>query len=363
MGSAKIGVEPRFDAVWPLNNEGLLGVNIGGKWGFIDETGKIVIKPQFDFMRPFNEGVAAVNIGGKPVSKEALYLGQGGEWGYIDKTGKIVVSIQLADASDFSEGLAAVKLLNKWCYIEKTGKIVIHPLFDFAGHFSEGLAGVIIEKKLGYIDKSGNMVIKPQFEWGHWFSEGLAAVNFGGKGKWGYINRKGKTVIQPRFDRADPFNKGWPLGGQAAVMIDGSHHRIDRTGAIADDWKYVIESKYSLQYYNPENIAYPSTGIVRGWLKIVPTEEGKEWEIQRRKEKGLPIKGFENYDHEMELEEVDCSAKRIRLLSSVFYDTRGNVIDSFSGKGEWDHVVPESIGEAIYESMCSKWQVPSDKAK
>jgi hypothetical protein len=44
-----------------------------GKYGYIDKTGKIVIKPQFDFAESFSEGLAWVSISGKD--------------GYINKTG------------------------------------------------------------------------------------------------------------------------------------------------------------------------------------------------------------------------------------------------------------------------------------
>ncbi len=55
---------------------GLFCVNVNGKYGYIDKTGKYVINPQFDYAGSFSEGLAVVEIGGK--------------WGYIDKTGKFI---------------------------------------------------------------------------------------------------------------------------------------------------------------------------------------------------------------------------------------------------------------------------------
>lgn len=55
---------------------GLFAVIQGGKCGYIDKTGKIIINPQFDMAMSFSEGLAIVRIGDK--------------YGYIDKTGKYV---------------------------------------------------------------------------------------------------------------------------------------------------------------------------------------------------------------------------------------------------------------------------------
>ncbi|MGL4375735.1 MAG: WG repeat-containing protein, partial [Microcoleaceae cyanobacterium] len=36
-----------------------------GKWGFIDKNGKVIVKPKYDEVRNFSEGLAAVKIGNK----------------------------------------------------------------------------------------------------------------------------------------------------------------------------------------------------------------------------------------------------------------------------------------------------------
>jgi hypothetical protein len=94
---------------------GLFRVQIGSKYGFIDKTGKIVIKPQFDdALLGFFEGLAEVQIGGK--------------WGYIDKSGNIVIKPQFDGTSGFQEGLAKVFIGGKEAgYIDKTGRYVWEP--------------------------------------------------------------------------------------------------------------------------------------------------------------------------------------------------------------------------------------------
>jgi hypothetical protein len=56
-------------------SEGLAAVQIGGKWGYIDKTGKIVIEPRtLNSAKDFHNGLAYI------VTKN-------GEHGYIDKAG------------------------------------------------------------------------------------------------------------------------------------------------------------------------------------------------------------------------------------------------------------------------------------
>ncbi len=61
-------------------NKTLFRIEQNGKVGFIDNTGKIIIKPQFDDGWGFDEGLAPIRVGR--------------EWGYIDETGKIIIKPQ-----------------------------------------------------------------------------------------------------------------------------------------------------------------------------------------------------------------------------------------------------------------------------
>ncbi len=72
-----------------------------------EQTGRVVINPQFDAALRFADGLAAVRIGEESA----------GKWGYIDKQGKMVVNAQFDSAEQFAEGLAAVRNGDKWGYI------------------------------------------------------------------------------------------------------------------------------------------------------------------------------------------------------------------------------------------------------
>jgi hypothetical protein len=232
-----------------------------GKWGFIEKTGKIVINPQFDDLKPdtfgytfqddiFLDGLACVNIGGN----------HDGKWGYIDKTGKYIVNPQYLMAEPFSEGLAAVNVNGKWGYIDTKGKFVIEPQFHNVGKFSESLAAVS-ESGGGsyrYIDKSGNVIIEAKFDSAGPFSEGLARVGI--SGKYGYIDKTGTFRIPPQFGEY-PLSgfKGEFVNGMAIEYVSGKAGYIDKTG------KFSINPQFDeADYFSNEHACvgvgeYPNT--------------------------------------------------------------------------------------------------------
>jgi len=63
-------------------------------WGWKDETGKVLIEPQFDQIGFFQWASKSQNEG---------------KWGFIDKSGKMVIKPKYSIAFSFSGGLAKVK--------------------------------------------------------------------------------------------------------------------------------------------------------------------------------------------------------------------------------------------------------------
>jgi hypothetical protein len=267
-----------------------------GKWGYIDRTGKVVIKPQFYWAEEFSEGLAAFE------SDEGLY-------GYIDETGRVVIEPKLERWSPFSEGLAAVAIKNmEWGYIDKTGKWVIEPHFFYANPFKDGFAsvdlavvkdGVILmaEKKSTMIDRMGKVMINPiPYVLNARTSKGVAflqqvrsdsigsgdsknlLIDRNGKvifdaedieldgfcedvspvkkgGKWGYIDVTGKYVVQPQFDEAKSFSEGL-----AAVKIGEKWGYIDHSG------KLVIPAKFEIDEIDDQDSSLFSEGLALVYL-------------------------------------------------------------------------------------------------
>ena len=242
----------------------LFPVRVNDRYGYIDQRGKLVIKPQFIDAREFSEGLARVWVaGGK------------GRWGYVDLTGKMAIPAQFEWAEDFSEGLAVVKIdgkygvidktgqllftmggcrqigyfheslatvqdanTGKWGYIGPSGDIVIQAALDYAGPFHESVAAVRFGSDWVYMDRNGKPAIPYKFERAENFSEGLAAIQI--NGKWGFIDKTGNWVINHVYDGVENFSEGL-----AAVRVDGEWGFIDKTGTVVIPIKYNLAKGFS----------------------------------------------------------------------------------------------------------------------
>jgi len=253
------------------DNGGLYPINVNGKYGFMDRSGKTVITPQFDGAFGFSEGLAQVKVGTKS--------------GYINTKGVLVITPQFDDAMPFRYGRAAVKLCcgfwfpqkpgDRYGFIDKDGKYICSPDFSWVGQFSgdlapvrtaggvmafvnrsgkvvmsgkfdqlrptgftAGLAPVASGGMWGYIDTTGKWVIDPQFELALDFADGLAPVMVGGR--WGDIDQKGRFVVNPQYDSSGEF-----FEGRAVFRKGDKLGLIDTTGRVVAEAKFLLFGRFS----------------------------------------------------------------------------------------------------------------------
>jgi WG containing repeat len=247
-----------------------------GKYGYINHSGGVVIRPQFLWGTDFEGGYGTVYVCGRLVSidqsghllplkysnrKDRLSpRASGGKVGFVDVAGRFKISPIFPDALPFSEGLAAVQVGDSWGFIDTTGRQVIQPTFQAAYYFREGVANaekggenVLIDKtgtvlargyeqlvgivaggrvpvsrngKFGFLDLHGKVAIPLEYYEVSSFSEGLAPVKKGNK--WGYVDGDGKVVVPFIFDHADIF-----ASGLAPVRIAGQSGFIGHSGKFA----------------------------------------------------------------------------------------------------------------------------------
>ncbi len=113
--SGKEVTVPKYDAI-EISDKDFIIVNTGGKRGLVNQSGKEVVAPKYDAIEPFYKDVAIVNIGGKYDDQQDMVTG--GKWGMIDKSGKEVIAIQY-DAIQYldDEHLIKVQVNGKRGYL------------------------------------------------------------------------------------------------------------------------------------------------------------------------------------------------------------------------------------------------------
>ncbi|MBP6350792.1 MAG: WG repeat-containing protein [Candidatus Obscuribacter sp.] len=256
-------------SVYMLQTFGPIGVGKARPlFGFIDKSGKFIIKPSYGDVEKFHNGLAVV-------WPEAAYPEIVGDvealksYSQIDKNGKVAKTINESqhraiknnylytnpeDAYECKSGNNSFSLLGResnWQYGKGTGS-------DIASKYFEGLAVKQSKNyRYGYVDSQGKTIIAPSYIEALRFTEGLAAVQK--NDKWGYIDRSGKYVIKPQFDKASPFSEGLACVGIYNDTNDPKYSTapigLARFGYIDKTGKFVIPPVLMHAYSFSEGLA------------------------------------------------------------------------------------------------------------
>ena len=251
--TGKIVIPPKFRDAYPFS-EGLAEVEEVLLTGFIDKTGKYVIKPCFPIgAGTFNQGTAYGTKCSKEYTEFPFSTGRGCvrcshyyRVGLINRSGKFINQPKYEQFEPLSEGRRAFRLDDKWGFMDSNGKIVVEPKYDAVRAFSEGLAAVT-EKEWGggfsrrfpsawgFIDRDGKLVIPHKYTVASSFHSGLALVagnsNCASEKATGFIDKTGKLKIP-----SDPYPPIGFEGGVAVRRLNKKNWLIDTTGkALSDD--------------------------------------------------------------------------------------------------------------------------------
>lgn len=176
---------------------------LSGLYGY-KQQGKVVIQAQFvNAAKEFSEGLAAVEIGTRDILKSETYY----NWGYIDQTGRVVIPPQFFEARNFSEGFAAVSTRGEgWKYVNHNNELItIESSVSFLGDFTDGFAPFMIKGHLwGFVNKVGKIVIQPIYRGVYALEQGFALVKVDSHlGTYVYVNMKGEEISKYANDLSE----------------------------------------------------------------------------------------------------------------------------------------------------------------
>lgn len=250
--SGRVVIRPQFSYAEKIVNQ--IGiVEKGDKVGAIKTDGNILLKCQFNdvqFLENSNyqilkvyknitkvgliDTLATVAVDLKydeigEISEGLLAVAKNGLWGFSDMNGKEVIRCRYRKIGKFQEGYAAAQLGNKWGFIDQEGRIVIEFKYRRVGNFKDGLAWVSTAAGVGYINNEDEKVILSKFEKAYDFEDNVARVVV--DGKFGLINKNGDYFLRPKYNHIYPFNEH----GVAIVQLGKEKIRyglLNRTGDL-----------------------------------------------------------------------------------------------------------------------------------
>ncbi|MDQ3110634.1 MAG: WG repeat-containing protein [Bacteroidota bacterium] len=227
----------------------------GGKWGYVDNTGRVIIAAAYDGAKQVTEETGIVKRGKKwgvidmtgaikiPFVYDVLYYMEadtntfiiaqtnGIRYGYVDRNGNIQIPADLKQSKVLGNGYIGFTKTGKWGVINSRGMPVCAEKYHEILPFSEGKAAVRLGNKWGYIDTLGTEIIAPAFEKAGQFNSGAARIVK--NQRWGFIDQYGATIIEPKYMQAGNFS------GNAAPL-----RTRDGFGLIGKEGKWLQKPVY-----------------------------------------------------------------------------------------------------------------------
>ena len=173
-------------------SQGKAGVSLEGQYGFIDQTGTVVIDLQYTDVAPFSEGLAGVRVQKR--------------WGFVDQSNTVIIKPTFASVQTFQNGLCAVKKGSAWGLVNTAGEFVLRAKYTEITDFDPiyHRAWIRQNKLWGLVSTSGSVVLKPTWSYRDDFDGNTLCV-VGYKNYYGYIDASGKTRIVNAYTAASPF--------------------------------------------------------------------------------------------------------------------------------------------------------------
>jgi hypothetical protein len=249
-----------------------------GTYGYIDETGKIIIPAQLRLSsepEPFYEGMVQKFVRGEN-QKTTFFRKDGSE-----------ITYNFYPMGNFSNGIAIVSSNRRSIFVNIAGQSFpanykyLHT--DIEGHFfNEELAIVVDENdKTIVIDTSFKKVFElpvPFTSTSHKFSNGLLAVK-NAKGLWGYIDTTGKIVIPAKFALLSRYfgngqyyndreNENANFQGNYAILSNEKNkfYVINKQGEIIKNFETIhYDYPFSRMFIHGDYLVYAlnNYGIIR----------------------------------------------------------------------------------------------------
>ena len=180
----------KLEKDYKLSSLELLPFEKNEKWGLINKTGEVYLKPCYDEIGLFHEGLAIIGLNDK--------------YGFINKSKSKVIPIKFDGVSDFEFNRSIVEITEKYGMVNRAGAYVLDPLYNDLGEIQENKMYFSKDSLYGYMNKDGVIIIPEKFEEGFSFENGSAKVIY--NGKEAIIDSNGNFLFLPKYDQVSKFS-------------------------------------------------------------------------------------------------------------------------------------------------------------
>ena len=167
-----------------------------------------------------------------------------GRYGFVDDRGRLRIANRYDSIGDFHEGLAAVKLIGKWGFVNTSDQIAINPNYDNIGLFLNGLAIVSRNKKFGLIEKSGNVILPLRYDHVSRLPSGKFLIVF--SSLQGLADNKGNVLVEPRFNSLEEAGNNLLITCSDEKCGAITDHGLSSVPMIYDRLSYITSEKLFL---------------------------------------------------------------------------------------------------------------------
>lgn len=176
--SRQLPPQEPYEVIFPATEE-FRGIRKDGRYGFIDDQGRLRIANRYEGIQPFNEGVAAIKIRGR--------------WGFIDLKETLIIQPTFDEVSDFRHGMSVVRQGNMFGLLDISGKVVLPVRYDRIERLSNKRFKIYSQQLEGLADADGRVLVMPKYETVTDLDNGYVLV--GRDGKYGLLTTQGVSTI------------------------------------------------------------------------------------------------------------------------------------------------------------------------
>jgi hypothetical protein len=200
----------------------LFPYEVKNKYGFKDAYFNVVVKPIYDFGQSF-------------FSNEMGVVGKKGKYGLINDKGKLVIPLMYDTCGPLIEGRIVASYKKKFGFIDHNNKVLFDFKYQDLWEFSRSGTPAKLNDKWGMIDSMDHVMVSFEYDEIIHFGAGYLTLRKGDQ--WGLMDRNLKLIV--------PFNYRYPIymdHGFASVWIGDKAGLVDSLGnlIIPIEYKYVM---------------------------------------------------------------------------------------------------------------------------